>query len=220
MTAPAPDTRPERTVHVGPERLARWFAGFAERHGAFTATETETAVRLDAADGATADCAVPFPPLPDGSGSLTDRLVAHAMRERVLGLVLVRRGGFAAGVFEGNVAAATRAGSRHVQGRTAAGGWSQQRFARRRDGQTRRAVEAAADTVAAVLLPAAGRLDAVVAGGDRLLVDELFSDPRLSRLRSLLTGTLLDVADPSRRVLLDAWERTRAVRIRVVDPPA
>ena len=44
-------------------------------------------------------------------------------------------------------------GQRHVQGRTKAGGQSQQRFARRRDNQARQAYEAAADHAARILRP-------------------------------------------------------------------
>jgi Actinobacteria/chloroflexi VLRF1 release factor len=105
-----------------------------------------------------------------------------------------------------------------VHGRAAAGGWSQHRFARRREGQARTALEAAAAAAAAVLLPALGGLDAVVAGGDRRAVEAVLADPRLAALRPLLAARLLDVPDPRRRVLEDAPRRVRAVSIRVVEP--
>ena len=196
-----------RWVDVAPERLSRWLAGFEERHGAVTTTRSETQVVLTAADGAEAHVEVPFPPLHGD-------LVQHAQRPRTVGVLLVRRGGHAAGVFEGDRLVASKVGSRHVQGRTAAGGWSQQRFARRREGQTAVARGAAADTAAAVLL---GRgLDAVVTGGDRASVEEVLADRRLAPLRPLVTGRLLDVPDPRLKVLQEL--RFRDVRIRVVDP--
>jgi len=196
-----------RWVTVPPERLERWLAGFEERHGAVTTETSPTSVALTAADGAEAHVEVPFPPL-DGD------LVRHAQRPRTVGVLLVRRGGHAVGVFEGTRLVASKVGSRHVQGRTAAGGWSQQRFARRREGQTAVARGAAADTAAAVLL---GRdLDALVTGGDRASVDEVLTDRRLSGLRELVTGRLLDVPDPRLKVLQEL--RFRDVRIRVVDP--
>ena len=45
----------------------------------------------------------------------------------------------------------SKVGQRHVQGRTKAGGQSQQRFARRRDNQARAAYEAAAEHAARIL---------------------------------------------------------------------
>src|SRR5262249_13116200 len=73
------------------------------------------------------------------------------------------------GVFTGDPPqlAASKTGSRLVHGRAAAGGWSQHRFARRRENQATAALRAAADTALAVLGPYQGRLDAVVLGGDR-----------------------------------------------------
>ena len=200
-----------RWVVVPPERLDRWLAGFAERHGPVEQTETGTAVVLTAADGALAECEVPFPPL---SGSL----VEHALRPRRVGVLLVRLGGYAAGIFEGGELVASKVGSRQVHGRSAAGGQSQQRFARRREGQVRVALAAAADNVVRVLVPEAARLDALVVGGDRSAVDEVLADRRLAPLVPLVTGRLLDVPDPRLKVLQSTPDLFRAVRIRLVAP--
>ena len=58
----------------------------------------------------------------------------------------------------------SKVGSRYVQSRTAAGGWSQQRFARRREGQAKELVRGAA----AAVRPLTGtrRRGATVLGGD------------------------------------------------------
>jgi hypothetical protein len=200
-----------RWVTVPPERLERWLAGFAARHGDVTTTTGPDIVLLTAADGATAACEVPLPPL---SGSLLD----HTRAVRRVGVVLVRLGGYAAGVFEGRLLVASKVGSRQVHGRSAAGGQSQQRFARRREGQARVALAAAADNVVRVILPEAARLDAVVVGGDRTAVDEVLSDRRLAPLLPLVTGRLLDVPDPRLKVLQETPDLFRAVRIRLIEP--
>ena len=127
-----------RRVEVSPERLEAWVRGFAERHGAVVTTRQAGTVHLAGADGAVAAIEVPFPPLPEDAS-----LVGHALRPRRVGLILVRRGGFAAGIAEGGRLVSGGTGTRHVQGRSAAGGWSQQRFARRRDRQTEQLVAAA-----------------------------------------------------------------------------
>lgn len=172
---------------------------------------------LRAPDGATAECAVPFPPLLADPAAPYGGLIAHVLAEREIGVLLVRLGGFAAGVFTGSRLGASKVGSRHVQGRTAAGGRSQQRFARRREGQARVAFEAAADAAVRVLLPAADSLAGLILGGDRRALAAVLEDPRLKPLRPLVTGRILDVPDPRRRVLEGTPASFRAVRIRVTD---
>lgn len=200
-----------RWVSVSPERLQRWLDGFAARHGAVTRTFDQRTVRLVAEDGALAEVEVPFPPLTGG-------LVEHVLRDRRVGVLLVRLGGCACGVFDGPRLVASKVTTRQVHGRIAAGGQSQQRFARRRDGQVRVMLDASADTAVRVLLPAAGTLDAVVVGGERTAVDAVLADRRLEPLRPLVTGRLLDGPDPRQKVLEASYEQLRAVWIRVVDP--
>jgi Actinobacteria/chloroflexi VLRF1 release factor len=213
-----------RWVDVDPERVAGWVDGFSQRHGVSATTWTADVVTLVAADGAVAELHVPFPPLSgppappaDEPHDPIDRFVAHALHDRLVGVLLVRLGGHAAGVFQGTRLVTSKVGSRHVQGRSAAGGWSQQRFARRRAGQGRVAMSAAADVAANLLVPYAGRLDGLVLGGDRGSVADVLEDPRLVMLRALPRGPHLDVPDPRLVVLQRSARQFRAVRIRVVD---
>ena len=161
---------------TSPERLQRWLDGFASRHGPVARTGDGRTVRLSAEDGAVAEIEVPFPPMTGG-------LVEHVLRERRVGVLLVRLGGCACGVFAGPRLGPSKVTTRQVHGRSAAGGQSQQRFARRRQGQVRVALDAFADTAVRVLLPAAGSLDAVVVGGERTAVDAVLADVRLAPLR-------------------------------------
>ena len=62
----------------------------------------------------------------------TDPPRGNAFRARPARRCPRRRGGYAVGLASGGGFTASKVGSRHVQSRTAAGGWSQQRFARRR----------------------------------------------------------------------------------------
>jgi hypothetical protein len=126
------------------------------------------------------------------------------------GVLLVRKGGFAVARLAGERIVESKVGQRHVQGRTKAGGQSQQRFARRRDNQARQAYEAAAEHAVRILGQAALP---VVAGGDRPAVDEVLADPRLARLRVI--EPWLAVPDPRRGVLEQAVRDACAVRIEV-----
>src|SRR5580692_279541 len=179
-----------RWVEVPPERLVTWVVVFAQRHGGVTldgpATPDETgaAVTFTAADGATAECHPPFPPVPSGvpAGDVraaAEALAAHAAADRTVGVLLVRLGGYAAGVFSGSPPRLvdSKTGSRPMHGRSAAGGWSQQRFARRRENQAATALRAAADAAAAIFRP--HRLDALVLGGDKRSIAGLRGDLRL-----------------------------------------
>lgn len=218
-----------RWVEVPPERLPRWLDGFAERHGGFSADAGPRVVLLRSLDGTLAECHVPFPPL---DGDLTapidhsnpvdhtglSGLAAHASRDRRVGVLLVRLGGYACGVFDGERLIVSKVGARLVHGRSAAGGQSQQRFARRREGQAREALRAAADTAARVLAPRVDELAAFVCGGDRRAVDALRGDRRLGALFALETGPFLAVPDPRLAVLRDTPSRFRAVRVRLVEP--
>jgi hypothetical protein len=190
------------------------------------------AVALDGAvatftapDGAVAQCHPPFPeslaPLSIGTGAavIAETISAHARTPRTVGVLLVRLGGYAAGVFTGYPPelADGKAGSRLVHGRSAAGGWSQHRFARRREKQANEALEAAAGTAVAIF-SRGPRLDAVVLGGDKRAMAELRDDPRLGRYLALATERFLTVPDPKRAVLLDTPRLFTAVRIRLSSP--
>ncbi len=207
-----------RTVDVEAERLPGWFLRFEERHGRASWKASPDHVVVTAADGARAECEVPFPPLVVDNDAAYGGLPNHVREARCVGVLLVRLGGHAAGVFSGSDLMSSKVGSRLVHGRSAAGGQSQQRFARRREGQVRIALQDAAAVAIRILLPAAHDLDAVVVGGDRSAVEKVLADARLAPLRDLVVPRVLDVPDPRLRVLKDTPRLFRSVRIRVVDP--
>jgi Actinobacteria/chloroflexi VLRF1 release factor len=192
--------------------------GFAARHEGFESAVVDGALVLSGADGAVAELETPWPPLDLDVDEAVAALAAHASASRTAVLVLVRRGGYAAGIARDGALLAHAVGTRYVQGRTAAGGWSQQRFARRRSGQAAALAGSAVDAVLKVLGTAARPPDVLVPGGDRGLVAEVLSDPRLARVAALPRGPLLDVRDPRLAVLQETAQRARAVRIRVTDP--
>jgi len=94
-------------------------------------------------------------------------LFEELARDHVVAAVLVRLGGFAVGLFEGERLVVSKVGSRFVKGRHKKGGSSSNRFRRRRDEQERALIEAAAGTAATVLEPHRGRIEHVALGGDR-----------------------------------------------------
>jgi hypothetical protein len=214
-------------VDVPPERLVSWMVTFTQRHGDGSVARDEAGVTVTftAADGAAAECHPPFPPLQwagtqdDGDpAAVAKAVVAHAVADRTVGVLLVRLGGYAVGVFTGSPPrlAASKTGSRPVHGRSAAGGWSQHRFARRRENQAATALRAAADAAAAIF--GRCRLDALVLGGDKRSIAGLRGDPRLASYLGLATDRFLTVPDPRLAVLKETPRSFLAIRIRLTEP--
>jgi hypothetical protein len=183
------------TVLVPRERLRRWVENFEDRHGSTRLGVADRHLAGVAEDGSTYVAVAPF----DRSVSepTIDALEAAATPPGDWGILLVRKGGFAVARLDGERIIESKVGQRHVQGRTKAGGQSQQRFARRRDNQARAAYEAAADHAARILAD----VPVLVVGGDRSAVGAVLEDPRLGKARARVTGPFLTVPDPRRGVL-------------------
>ena len=198
-------------VLVPPERLPRWVANFGDRHGGVALRVADGALAGQAPDGSTFRARPPFAAsydgVPDPAG-----LAGEVANPADWGVLLVRKGGFAVARLAGDRLVESKTGQRHVQGRTKAGGQSQQRFARRRDNQARQAFEAAADHAARVLGTGA---PLVVTGGDHAAVDEVLADVRLGRI--VVVEPWLPVPDPRRSVLEQAIVDARAVRVDVTN---
>lgn len=183
---------------------------FRGRHGETGLSVVDGALHGAAADGSTFAARLPF----GGSYAGLPSESAFALELAALdswGVLLVRKGGFAVARLAGEVVLESKVGQRHVQGRTKAGGQSQQRFARRRDNQARQAYEAAADHAARILASTA----LVVTGGDRAAVEEVLTDARLAHLS--VTGPWLAVPDPRRDVLNGAIADACSAVVEVVN---
>ena len=218
MTRARPAAGGGRQLGVAPERLSRWLDGVAARHGAFAAVEpADDGLRLTCADTTSVVLRAPFGWTPETP--LLGSFAAAAGRPRRAAVLLVRRGRWAVGVFDGGELLASKVDARQVQGRTAAGGWSQQRFARRRANQTDAVVGRAVETAVRVLLPHADGLAALFTGGDRGLADDVLADPRLRPLAALRRDPALEVGEPTKAVLLETPKQFRAVQVLIKEPP-
>jgi hypothetical protein len=210
-----------RAVEVPPDRLEGWFDRFAGRNdGVRTTILRPHEVVVTGGNGTTATAVVPFGPLEVEStfnGLAVEPLITHVLRSRRIGLLLVRLGGHSLGLAKDGRVFVSRTDRHLVHGRSAAGGWSQKRFARRRDGQAHDALRAAADDAFEVLLPRLSEMDALVLGGDRRALDELREDRRLAPLFAIADTRILDVPEPRRTVLDEAAERAIAVEIVLHD---
>ncbi|GAA2393159.1 hypothetical protein Cme02nite_11190 [Catellatospora methionotrophica] len=198
-----------RWAEVEPRRLRRWLDGFYSRHDG----AQEEGLKLVAANGDTAEL-VPPPGL--GTIADVDALLEALAVPRRLGLLLARRNAVAVGVADGDELISSKVDTFYVQGRTAAGGWSQQRYARRRENQASGAARDAADIAARILLPYADSMAALVCGGDRGTVDEILTDRRLAPLLPLRHDRLLDVPEPRHAILVATIPTAHAIRIHLI----
>ena len=119
-------TSSTRVAFVSGARLPGWVERFAASHGGLTEEELDGGLQLSAADGAVALLQAPWPAggRPGRGGDAVARLASLASQQRGIGAVLVRRGGYSVAVVSGGAVLASKTGTRHVQSRTAAGGWS------------------------------------------------------------------------------------------------
>ena len=102
-------------------------------------------------------------------------------RERTVACLIVRVGGFGAGIYRDAALVEGRHGTRFVKNRHKKGGSSSNRFRRRREEQARDLYDRAAILADAVLRPYAAGIDHLVLTGDRLGIDEVVGRSRLLR---------------------------------------
>lgn len=198
---------PDLFVPTG--RLPRWMSNFLARHGATSMNVVDGALVGFASDGSHFEARLPFGRAYDGPAT-TEAFLAAATPPEVWGMALVRKGGYAVARLEGEQIVESKVGQRHVQGRSRAGGWSQQRFARRREQQARQAVEAAAGHAKRVI----GTRGPLVVGGDRSALGDLLE---LNDWESRVVARLPDVREPRRGVFEEAVVDACSVRMSVTN---
>ena len=119
-----------------------------------------------------------------------------------IGVVLLRLGAYAVGIFEKDRLVISKTGTRFVKGRNRKGGSSSARFARRREEQARALFDKTCQLLHEKVEAYPGRLDHLLLGGDRLTL--LAFERRCTYLRSL-TGIhlrrVLNVDHPSLKAL-------------------
>ena len=204
-------------VEIPPADLVGWINRFTNRNaGLAELTAGPDAVLLRATDGTRAELAVPFPPMILREREPIEALLDHVAGLGAMALLLVRGGAHSVGVARDGIVLSSSTRREHLQGRTAAGGWSQQRYARRRGHQLTASLEHAGDVAARVLLPVLDSLSAVVLAGDAAGLAAVLADRRLARLATLPSRTFGDIPEPRRDVLDEVAGRALAIDITVV----
>ena len=129
-------------------------------------------------------------------------LLDELAENHLVAALLVRLGGYAVGVFDGEALVASKVGSRFVKGRHKKGGSSSNRFRRRREEQARALVEEAARVGVTVLDPWRDRVQFAALGGDRTAIEAVIAaEPKLGWLRERALERFFTVPEPRLRVL-------------------
>ncbi|MGA7204395.1 MAG: Vms1/Ankzf1 family peptidyl-tRNA hydrolase [Specibacter sp.] len=195
-----------RTAFVPAARLPGWVDRFTAAHrGLAEQEDTDDGVALRMVDGAVALLQPPWPDdgRPGRGTDLLERLVSLATQERALGIVLVRRGGFAVGVSVGGVLRAHKVGSASARSRGADAGAAVVERTRTEAGR----------------VFAGQNFEYLATGGDRALVDAVLAAPALRLQAGRPRLAPLAVADPNMAVLQKAATDFCSVRILIADGP-
>ena len=139
-------------------------------------------------------------------------------REFVLGVVLLRLGRYAVGVFRGQVLVSSKTDTRYVKGRHSAGGQSQMRFQRIREKQVQEIFGKTCSVVKEKFGPFQEQLDYIFLGGERFTVQGFRKMcDYLQPLSSKIHPRNLNVREPNRKalegVINTIWE-SRVVSFR------
>lgn len=194
-----------RTAFVPAARLGAWLSRFTAAHGGQLALEdTDDGVSLRLRDGAVALLSPPWPDdgRPGRGANLLDRIESLAAQERRLGIVLVRRGGYAVGVAVGGKLVAHKVGTASARSR---GG-----------DQAAAIVERAAAEAAKIF--AGTSFEYLAPGGDKQLVESVLAAPQLRTVASRPRLAALAVVDPKMAVLEKAAADFCSVRIQISEP--
>ena len=163
------------------------------------------------------------PPFPVLKSSLHDSWNEEPLwtlldTERTVGVVLVRLGRYSVAVYRGSDLESSKTDSRYVKGKHHAGGTSQLRYTRIREGQMRRLYVKVCESIRAQFEPVARELDHVVLGGEKFTLNGFLKVcPRLDEYKDITLKRRLNIRDPKRDTLDDLGSTLHESRVWGMD---
>ncbi len=164
--------------------------------------------------------APPFPVLESGLYDTwnDEPLGALLDAKRTIGVVLVRLGRYSVAVYRGADLESSKTDSRYVKGKHHAGGTSQLRYTRIREGQMRRLYVKVCESIRAQFEPVASGLDHVVLGGEKFTLNGFLKVcPRLDEYKDIILKRRLNIRDPKRDTLFDLGSTIHESRVWGLD---
>jgi hypothetical protein len=163
------------------------------------------------------------PPFPLAGNDLvpswdTAPLLGLLETDYTVGVVLLRLGRFLVAVYKGGRLLSSKTDTRYVKGRHHAGGTSQKRFQRIREGQVQRLYDKACGAAQRQFDPFAGQLDYILLGGERFTLDGFMKAcDYLERWRGRILGRRLNVREPKHEALERVAGMLRESRVWVIE---
>lgn len=148
-----------------------------------------------------------LPPFPVAAQATGDGWDEEPLRrllttDYTVGVVLLRLGRYLVAVFRGTEPVVTKTDTRYVKGKHHAGGTSQLRFKRIREGQMRKLFDEACGVVGSRFEPHDRELDYLLLGGEKLTLSGFMKVcPYLQRRQSLILDRRLNIRDPKHDTL-------------------
>lgn len=193
-----------RSVYLAPHSSAIAGAGAEVENALRQVGDTDTGLAVFVLNDRTLAVAPPFP-VRDSyvfDGADTAQMVEILERDPTVGVLLLRLGNYAVGVFRGGELVASKSGSRYVKNRHKAGGTSQRRFERSRERLRRELFDRVCREAEGIFAPFGGGIDHIFMGGERHTL-KLFVDRcgLAQRLAPITLGRTLAVERPGKRAL-------------------
>ena len=136
-----------------------------------------------------------------------------------VGVVLLRLGRYLVAVFRGTKPVVTKTDTRYVKGKHHAGGTSQLRFKRIREGQMRKLFDEACQVVGSRFEPHERDLDYILLGGEKLTLSGFLKVcPYLQRREDLILDRRLNIRDPKHDTLETVSGLLRQSRVWPIVP--
>ena len=148
-----------------------------------------------------------LPPIPIQLDFTFDRWELAPLKEMMgkqstIGVILIRLGRYAIGVYRGQTLIESKTDTRYVHGRHRAGGSSQRRFERRREKQIHELFEKVCEMVRRHLIPYDETLEHIFLGGEAHTIRSFLKHCRaLDHFKTRIRRRVLSIRSPNQRSL-------------------
>ena len=165
-----------------------------------------------------------IPPFPVGESLVNGEwdeqpLLGLLTTNYTVGVVLLRLGRYLVAVFQGTDPVVTKTDTRYVKGKHHAGGTSQLRFKRIREGQMRKLFDEACGVLSDRFQPHEREMDYILLGGERLTLSGFLKVcPYLQRRQDKILDRRLNIRDPKHDTLETVAGLLRQSRVWAIVP--
>ena len=166
-----------------------------------------------------------IPPFPIKKANRKQFIYTASMRENLeqkylIGVILIRLGKYAVGIFHGDQILDSKSGSRYVKGRHKAGGTSQQRFARIRNKQIQELFNKVCSITTEKMNPYKKQMDYVFMGGEKhTILNFSKTCPFIQSMGAKIVDRNISTREPSLRELLSMPSKLWNTEVKLVEWP-